>query len=113
MRQLAAYGLRLGDSRLRADHAPAGDRHGHRALRPRPRAAAKWLAGSVEHDPAEMIAAAFSPTEARDPARRRTWVILVDEVEHQLDLIRAEAARRGHRHREAEAGAGVCSFGQG
>ena len=75
--------------------APAGGRHGRRTLRPRPRAAAKWLAGSVEHDPAEMIAAAFSQAEARDPARRRTWVVLVDGAEHQLDLIRAEAARRG------------------
>ncbi len=75
--------------------APAGGRHGHRTLRPRPRAAAKWLAGSVEHDPAEMIAAAFSQAEARDPARRRTWVVLVDGAEHQLGLIRAEAARRG------------------
>ena len=39
--------------------APPGGRHGHRRLRPRPGAIAKWLAGSVEHDPADMIAAAF------------------------------------------------------
>lgn len=32
---------------------------------------------------------------ARDPGHRRTWVVLVDGAEHQLDLIRAEAARRG------------------
>jgi len=75
--------------------APPGGRHGHRTLRPRPKARAKWLAGSVEHDPAEVIAAAFDQAEARDPARRRTWVVLVDGAEHQLDLIRAEAARRG------------------
>jgi len=31
--------------------APPGGRHGSRTLRPRPRASAKWLAGSVEHDP--------------------------------------------------------------
>jgi hypothetical protein len=49
----------------------------------------------VEYDPDEVIAAAFDQAEARDPARRRTWVVLVDEAEHQLDLIRAEAARRG------------------
>jgi len=49
----------------------------------------------VEHDPAEVIAAAFDQAEARDPARRRTWVVLVDGAEHQLGLIRAEAARRG------------------
>jgi hypothetical protein len=35
--------------------APPGGRHGHRTLRPRPKAKAKWLAGSVEHDPAEVI----------------------------------------------------------
>ena len=75
--------------------APPGGRHGHRKLRPRPKARAKWLAGSVEHDPAEVIAAAFDQAEARDPARQRTWVILVDGAEHQLGLIRAEAARRG------------------
>jgi hypothetical protein len=74
--------------------APPGGRHGHRTLRPRP-ARAKWLAGSVEHDPAEVIAAAFGQAQARDPARRRTWVVLVDGACHQLDLIRAEAARRG------------------
>ncbi|HEV2239687.1 MAG TPA: ISKra4 family transposase [Streptosporangiaceae bacterium] len=75
--------------------APPGGRHGHRKPRPRPKAKAKWLAGSVEHDPAEVIAAAFGQAEARDPAHRRRWVVLVDGACHQLDLIRAEAARRG------------------
>jgi hypothetical protein len=75
--------------------APPGGRHGSRALRPRPRATAKWLAGSVEHDPADMIAVAFDQAEARDPQHHRTWVVLVDGAEHQLDLIRAEARRRG------------------
>jgi hypothetical protein len=82
---------------LRRPHdviAPPGGRHGHRTLRPRPKAKAKWLAGSVELDPAEVIAAAFDQAEARDPQHRRTWVVLVDGAEHQLDLIRAEAARR-------------------
>ena len=86
------------DPALRRPHdviAPPGGRHGHRTLRPRPKAKAKWLAGSVELDPAEVIAAAFGQAEARDPQHRRTWVVLVDGAEHQLDLIRAEAARRG------------------
>jgi hypothetical protein len=74
---------------------PPGGRHGCRTLRPRPKATAKWLAGSVEHDPAEVIAAAFDQAEARDPQHQRTWVVLVDGAEHQLGLIRAEAARRG------------------
>jgi hypothetical protein len=49
----------------------------------------------VEHDPAEVIAAAFDQAEARDPDCRRRWVVLVDGAGYQLDLIHAEAARRG------------------
>ena len=74
--------------------APPGGRNGSRPLRPGPKALAKWLAGSVRKDPAEVIAAAFDEAEARDPGHLRTWVVLVDGAEHQLDLIRAEAARR-------------------
>jgi hypothetical protein len=75
--------------------APPGGRTGTRELRPGPKARAKWLAGSVRKDPADMIAAAFGEAEARDPAHLRTWIVLVDGAEHQLGLIRAEAARRG------------------
>jgi hypothetical protein len=75
--------------------APPGGRAGARGLRPGPKALAKWLAGSVRKDPADMIAAAFDEAEARDPLHLRTWVVLVDGAEHQLSLIRAEAARRG------------------
>src|SRR5258707_14453539 len=80
--------------------APPGGRRGSRTLRPRPRATAKWLAGSVEHDPADMIAAAFDQAEARDPQHHRTWVVLVDGAGHQLDLICSEAQRRHHPHRD-------------
>jgi hypothetical protein len=75
--------------------APPGGRNGSRRLRPGPKARGKWLAGSVRRDPGEMIAAAFDEAGTRDPAHLRTWVVLVDGAEHQLDLIRAEAARRG------------------
>ena len=75
--------------------APPGGRAGARALRPGPKARARWLAGSVRKDPADMIAAAFDEAGARDPQRLRTWVVLVDGADHQLALIRAEAARRG------------------
>ena len=75
--------------------APPGGRHGTRTPRPGPKARAKWLAGSVRKDPAEVIAAAFDEAEARDPQHLRTWVVLVDGAEYQLALIRAEAARRG------------------
>ena len=36
----------------------------------------------------------FDEAGARTPATLRTWVVLVDGAEHQLDLIRAEAAGR-------------------
>jgi hypothetical protein len=75
--------------------APPGGRNGDRLLRPGPKARRKWLAGSVRNDPASMIAAMFDEAEARDPGRQRTWVVLVDGADHQLGLIRAEAARRG------------------
>jgi len=75
--------------------APPGGRAGARELRAGPKALAKWLAGSVRKDPADMIAAMFDEAEARDPGHLRTWVVLVDGAEHQLALIRAEAARRG------------------
>ena len=75
--------------------APPGGRQGARRLRPGPKALAKWLAGSVRKDPAEVIAAAFGEAVARDPGHLRTWVVLVDGAEHQLALIRAEAARLG------------------
>jgi hypothetical protein len=75
--------------------APPGGRHGGREPRPGPKALAKWLAGSVRRGPGEVIAAAFDEAEARDSQHLRTWVVLVDGAEHQLGLIRAEAARRG------------------
>jgi hypothetical protein len=49
----------------------------------------------VERDADHVIAAAFDQAEARDPQHRRCWVVLVDGAEHQLELIHAEAARRG------------------
>jgi hypothetical protein len=74
--------------------AVPGGRSGHRTTRPGPRAAAKWLTGSVQHDPATVIAAAFDQAEARDPDHQRPWIVLVDGARHQIDLITAEAARR-------------------
>jgi hypothetical protein len=44
--------------------------------------------------PHDVIAAAFDEAEARDPDHQRTWVVLVDGAEQQLELIRAKAARR-------------------
>ncbi|MFJ2034008.1 ISKra4 family transposase [Streptosporangium sp. NPDC087985] len=77
--------------------AVPGGRHGHRPLRPGPKARGKWLCGSVSADPDEVIGSVFDQAEARDPAHARTWVVLVDGARHQLDLIHAEAERRGVR----------------
>jgi hypothetical protein len=86
---VAVYDVEPAKRRPHDVIAPPGGRHGARKLRPGPRARGKWLAGSVRHDPAEMIAAAFGEAEARDPQHLRTWVVPVDGAEHQLDLIRA------------------------
>ena len=75
--------------------APPGGRAGARELRPGPKARAK-LAGRVRpqgprgHD-RRRVRRGRGPR----PAASRTWVVLVDGAEHQLALIRAEAARRG------------------
>lgn len=91
---VAVYDAEPAERRPHDVIAPPGGRAGARRLRPGPKALAKWLAGSVRNDPADMIAAAFDEAEARDPGHQRTWVVLVDGAEHQLGLIRAEAARR-------------------
>ncbi|GAT68906.1 hypothetical protein PS9374_04571 [Planomonospora sphaerica] len=75
--------------------AVSGGRSGDRPARPGPAARGKWLCGSVSADLGEVIAKVFDQAEARDPLHARTWVVLVDGVRHQLDLTRAEAARRG------------------
>jgi hypothetical protein len=75
--------------------APPGGRSDQRTPRPGPKAQAKWLTGSVEHDPQQVIAAAFDQAQARDPQHQRCWVVLVDGARHQLELIQAEAERRG------------------
>ncbi|MEU5876336.1 hypothetical protein [Spirillospora sp. NPDC047279] len=74
--------------------AVPGGRHGARRPRPGPRARRKWLRGSVIAEPDQVIARAFDHAQSRDPTYARTWVVLVDGARHQLDLIRAEAARR-------------------
>lgn len=75
--------------------APPDGRSGTRPPRPGPAARAKWLTGSVIHPPEHTIAAEFDQAEARDRDHARDWVVLVDGARHQLDLIQAEAGRRG------------------
>jgi len=77
--------------------ATAEGRSGQRRRRLGPKAQAKWLTGSVTADSEQVIKAVFEQASQRDPTHRRTWVVLVDGARHQLDLIRAEASRRGVR----------------
>jgi hypothetical protein len=74
--------------------AVPGGRSGDRQARRGPHAEAKWLTGSVACDAEEVIRAAFGQATARDPGHARTWVVLVDGNRHQIELIKAEAARR-------------------
>jgi hypothetical protein len=73
--------------------AVPGGRSEQRLVRPGPKARATWLTGSLAHDPATVIAAAFDHATARDPLHVRPWVVLVDGARHQLDLITEQAAR--------------------
>jgi len=75
----------------------ATGRSDQRRRRVGPTAQAKWLTGSVTQPSEQVIGAVFDQAEQRDPTHRRTWVILVDGARHQLDLVAAEAARRGVR----------------
>src|SRR6266568_2240300 len=77
--------------------ATAEGRSDQRRRRIGPKAQAKWLTGSVTQPSEQVIGAVFDQAEQRDPTHRRTWVILVDGARHQLDLVAAEAARRGVR----------------
>lgn len=51
--------------------------------------------GSVHDTAAEVVAAVFDQATRRGPAHRWPWVILVDGARHQIDLIKAEADKRG------------------
>ncbi len=77
--------------------ATAEGRSDQRRRRIGPNAQAKWLTGSVAASSEQVIGAVFDQATHRDPSHRRTWVVLVDGARHQLDLVGAEAARRGVR----------------
>ncbi|MDH6119714.1 hypothetical protein ABH930_004475 [Kitasatospora sp. GAS204A] len=74
---------------------PPGGRSETRRPRPGPKAENKWCTASLLRPPEQVIADAFDQAEARDPKHLRPWIVLVDGSRHQLDLITAEAHRRG------------------
>ncbi|MGD9817873.1 MAG: hypothetical protein AB7V04_04145 [Desulfomonilaceae bacterium] len=53
----------------------------------RPRGANKRVWASIERQPEEVIRAMFDEALRRDPEKKRTWAVLVDGAEKQLDLI--------------------------
>jgi hypothetical protein len=83
----------------RAPRTPADVMAGTAARNPGPKAAGKWVTGSLTCDTADVIIAAFDEAERRDPHHRRPWIALVDGNRHQIDVIETEAARRGIRVR--------------
>lgn len=60
--------------------------------RPRPQKKRVWA--SLEQSPQQVIAQAFDEAERRDPAHQKRWVVLIDGLKHQLDLVKAEIKRR-------------------
>jgi len=62
-----------------------------------PRPEHKRVAASVEKSLAEGVAEMFDEADRRDPERRRPTVVLVDGNEHQADVVKQEAARRGRK----------------
>jgi hypothetical protein len=63
--------------------------------KPGPVAKDKWLTASVAENAAAVVSQIFDEAERRDPKHLRTWVVLVDGNNHQLDCINAEAKARG------------------
>lgn len=55
------------------------------ATRPRPEHKRVWA--SLEKDPEEVIEEAFCEALNRDPDRTKTWAVVVDGNEHQLDIF--------------------------
>lgn len=55
----------------------------------------RWLTASLVDDTATVVAAGFDEAERRDPHHLRTWIVLVDGNNTQIDAVKAEAKRRG------------------
>jgi hypothetical protein len=60
-----------------------------------PVAREKWLMASVEQEVATVVETVFDEADRRDLDHRRTWVVLVDGNNHQIETI--ERCARLHR----------------
>jgi hypothetical protein len=79
--------------RTPADILP-GDEAERQAQAPAPKAKNKWLSASVTDDAAEVVSEMFKEADRRDPAHKRSWVVLVDGNNHQINRIKTEARKR-------------------
>jgi len=62
---------------------------------PAPVTTGKWVTASVVTDSGTVVGQGFDEAQRRDPAHRRTWLVLVDGNNDQLKHIRAQARARG------------------
>jgi hypothetical protein len=69
-------------------------KHGDEPSPPAPQAKNKWITASVADEATEVIGRVFDEAHRRDRRHVRPWVALVDGNRHQIDAIRAEAAKR-------------------
>jgi hypothetical protein len=60
-----------------------------------PRALRRWYAADIAAGRGQVIGAVLDEAGRRDPGRTRTWIVLVDGDNHQLEMIRSQAAARG------------------
>ena len=59
-----------------------------------PRAVNRWYTVDITASRAATISAVFDEADRRDPRHQRTWLALADGDQHQINAIRAQAARR-------------------
>jgi hypothetical protein len=60
-----------------------------------PKALNRWYTSGIVASCAEVIADVFAEIDRRDPRHERQWAGLVDGNNHQIEMFRAEAGRRG------------------
>jgi hypothetical protein len=61
----------------------------------RPKVENKRVWASITHSPAKVIDEAFREALARDPGRKRRWIVLVDGNADQLNLVKKAAKKHG------------------
>ena len=79
--------------RAPADILPATDEE-REVARAGPEAKNKWVCASVTDDAAQVIARMFDEACRCDPDHQRSWVVLVDGNNHQIDTVKKEAKKR-------------------